>query len=80
MNKKRKRKFKTLYMHTIGDEPATWDGDMVCQVGAHAASLAANLAQIQKEQCASRKWDDAHGFGDASYDYIRVRVPCGEVE
>lgn len=65
------------YMHTLGGEPATYDGTQVCYtVPSRPICLADSLRQIRTEQKASDRWRAKHGFGPSNgqYSYRRVRI------
>ena len=79
MKKKRKRKFKTYYIHTIDNAPARFDGDTIVD-GGNSVPVVTTLARLRREQRSAVRYDSGWNIHGVDYGYIRVRVPCGEVE
>jgi hypothetical protein len=73
------KRFKTMYLHTIDGEPASFDpqDDYIFFVGSrHKAMLVGTLRQIRREQkkaLAAIKL--ARAFNGVHYGYVKVEVP-----
>ena len=67
-----------LYMHTIDGQPALyWPGHQICycnRIQRNAPPLATSLAQIRREQRATKRYRKAWGFVDEAGKYSYVHV------
>lgn len=69
-----------IYIHTLGDKPAMFDGRQIVfasrRVGGRGPSVAYSLVQIRDEQRQSAEWRKKKGFTPTSYPvgYVRFRV------
>lgn len=65
------------YMHLIEGKPAKFDGEMisfVCDGVRLDELLVDSLAQIRREQRASREYRERLAMCWMDYDYLRVKV------
>ena len=67
---------RTLYLHTIDNKPAAFEGTQICFLNFYgeAFALASSLKQIRKEQRATKKYRRQMGFAydENRYGYFRV--------
>jgi hypothetical protein len=73
---------RIMYVHTIDDMPARFDGEQICYVSTHPngrfhARPVPDLATIRREQRASIQYRKRNGFSDSAgeYGYVRVELP-----
>lgn len=71
---------KALYLHTLDDKPAFFDGNQVVFCNPHLRRpmpLCASLAQLKREQNASVKYRIANKMTASirDYGYIRLSEP-----
>lgn len=70
-----------LYLHLLEDQPAMFDGEMICYMrpGRYGRRqvLARSIEQIRDEQRRSFNWRKSHGFQDHRdvYGYCIVETP-----
>lgn len=73
------KRYQTWYMHTIDNEPASFDpqDDYIYFVGSqHKAMLVPTLRQIRREQQkAIRASKLARALDGAHFGYVKVEVP-----
>lgn len=63
------------YMHTVDNQPATYDGEQICfAVRTRPIKLANSLRQIRREQHATIRWRLAQKWDAKGYGYMRVEV------
>lgn len=67
---------QTYWMHTIGKQPAAFDGQQICYWW-RRAPLATSLAQIRRERQACIDYRYKNGFQckPDEYGHITVRTP-----
>ena len=68
-------KKRTVYIHTLNNEPAAFDGERVCYYGYYgpAPNVAESLRQIRREQQASKRWYRSRGLNEDGWTYGHKR-------
>ena len=73
---------RTMYMHTIHDQPAYYSprAGQIVYAGRGRVVLCHSLRQIRQEQAATMEWRAAQGFSDepGKYGYVLVATPTPE--
>ena len=67
---------RTYWMHTIGRQPAGFDGQQICYWWIRAP-LATSLKQIraERQKCIDYRYRKGYSVDPAEYGHITVRIP-----
>ncbi len=71
--------FPMKYIHTLGGQPAFYDGEQICFAGTTKSSavvIVESIDQIRREQALSKKWRKSKGFMPTSFEagWVYVRA------